>query len=147
NLSKKASTELWAHLRDQKYLQTNGKIKDELKKALKEKTVDLPEFYQRPEIEEQIYALLLKKAGSLEINNRNDRKNIKVRKEVLLSPEFKALWDRIKYKTRYEVDYDVEKLRKEVIRQIKEKVYVYDGMLTYNKGHINMDESGVIGIE
>src|SRR5690554_6570789 len=147
NVDKKASTELWAHLRDKGYLQNNGKIKVELKKALKDKTVDLPEFYQKPEIKEQVYSLLLKKAGSLEIKNRDDRKEINVRKEVLLSPEFKALWDKIKYKTRFEVDYDVEKLKQEVIRQIKEKVYVFDGVLNYNKGHLNMDDSGIMMVE
>ncbi len=147
NVSKKDSTELWGHLRDNGYLQNNGKIKEELKIALQDKTLNLPYFFEKEEIKKQIYTILSKKAGSLEIKNREDRKEIKVRKEVLLSPEFKVLWNKIKYKTRFEVDYDIENLKNKIIHQIKKKVSVFDGKLNYSKVHLDMGESGVLVVE
>jgi type III restriction enzyme len=44
------------------------------------------------------------------VKNADDRKHQDPRKSVLLSPEFKALWDRIKHKTTYRVEFDNDKL-------------------------------------
>ena len=54
--------------------------------------------------------ILRKLAGKLDIKNADERKPIKTRQAVLHSEEFKALWDRIKHKTTYRVQFDNEKL-------------------------------------
>ena len=58
----------------------------------------------------QVKEILRKLAGKLEIKNADERKQIKTRQAVLQSEEFKALWDRIKHKTTYRVQFDNEKL-------------------------------------
>jgi len=144
NLTKDESTALWVHLKTQDYIAANGKVKDELRKALSEENVSLPYKYSNnKQIKGQIYELLKRKAGSLEIKNKADRETVKIRKEVLLSPEFKELWNRVKYKTRFSVDYDVEKLKRLCIEKIQDEVYVVQGKLIYNKGTLGMSESGI----
>src|SRR5690554_7764313 len=54
--------------------------------------------------------------GGLNIKNNGDRKPIKLNKQVYLDPEFKILWDRIKYKTTYSVDFDSEELIEDCCR-------------------------------
>ena len=54
--------------------------------------------------------VLRKLAGKLEIKNADERKPIKTRQAVLHSEDFKALWDRIKHKTTYRVQFDNEAL-------------------------------------
>ena len=54
--------------------------------------------------------ILRKLAGHLEIKNADERKTVKTRQAVLQSAEFKALWDRIKHKTTYRVQFDNEAL-------------------------------------
>lgn len=147
NVSKKESTELWSHLRSEGYIQNDGKVRDELKVALLNETVQLPSEYQDEEIKKQVYSILLKKAGSLEIKNRDDRKKIKVRKEVLLSPEFRQLWDRIKYKTRFEVDYDIGEMKRKIIASIQRNVQVFNGELVYNKVGLDFTEAGINSLE
>ena len=83
-----------------------GKVQDALRKALKDGTLTLPEPFaaQLPQMQE----ILRKLAGRLEIKNADERKQVKTRQAVLHSAEFKALWDRIKHKTTYRVQFDNE---------------------------------------
>src|SRR5690606_36490573 len=147
NVSKKESTELWSHLKQEGYIQNDGKVKDELKVALLNESVQLPSEYQDEEIKKQVYRILLKKAGSLEIKNRDDREKIKVRKEVLLSDEFRQLWDRIKYETRFEVNYDIEEMKRKIIDSIQRNVRVFNGELVYNKVRLDFTEAGISLVE
>jgi type III restriction enzyme len=62
------------------------------------------------------------------------KRAIKLNKQVYLDPEFKELWDRIKYKTTYSVDFDSEKLIDECCREMQKslfvssaKAYIYEG--------------------
>lgn len=48
------------------------------------------------------------------------RWTVRLRKEYLLKPEFKELWERIKHKTRYVVRIDTEKLLAEVVPAVDE---------------------------
>ena len=54
--------------------------------------------------------LLRKPSGKLDIKNADERRSVPDAAAVLDSPEFKALWDRIKHKTTYRVQFDNEKL-------------------------------------
>ena len=44
------------------------------------------------------------------IRRERDEGTNRLKKEVTLSPEFKALWDRIKPKTTYRVEFETDKL-------------------------------------
>jgi type III restriction enzyme len=50
--------------------------------------------------------------------NARKRKTAKLKKHYTLKPEFKELWERIKYKTRYAVKLDTEKLLNDVMPDI-----------------------------
>ena len=57
----------------------------------------------------------------LERHVGNSRKLVtnRIRKEILMSPEFKALWDRIKIRTTYSVNFDSQELITEMAKLIK----------------------------
>ncbi|OFV95509.1 MAG: hypothetical protein A3H28_15900 [Acidobacteria bacterium RIFCSPLOWO2_02_FULL_61_28] len=50
--------------------------------------------------------------------NARQRGVAKLRKEYVLKPEFKELWERIKHKTRYAVKIDTEKLLADVVEEL-----------------------------
>jgi len=52
--------------------------------------------------------------------NAKKRVNINLRKEYLLKPEFRELWDKIKNKTKYSVEIDSEKLIDECVKAVDE---------------------------
>jgi type III restriction enzyme len=102
------SQELWGYLKETGLIDAKGRVQDGLKKALKDGTLAVPTKFEP--LLPQITDILRKAAGRLEIRNADDRRAVALRKEVYLSPEFNELWDRIKYKTTYRVQFDNEKL-------------------------------------
>jgi len=44
------------------------------------------------------------------IKDKNKKKHIKANKNLVLDENFKALWEKIKHKTRYSIDYDTGEL-------------------------------------
>lgn len=102
------SEAIWGHLKDSGYLDAKGKVQDHLRKALKEGSVQLPESFKAQA--QQVTEILRKLAGRLDIKNADERRQVKTRQAVLHGEEFTALWDRIKHKTTYRVQFDNDKL-------------------------------------
>jgi type III restriction enzyme len=108
---------LWEHLKTAGLVNAQGKVQEALRKALKDGTLTLPEPFaaQLPQVKE----ILRKLAGRLEIKNADEREQVKTRQAVLNGADFKALWDRIKHKTTYRVQFDNEKLLETCIAALK----------------------------
>jgi len=60
--------------------------------------------------------------GDGRIKKREDRKIVRFRKSAALDPAFKELWDKIKHKTTYRVNIDIDKLVSEVVVQLENSV-------------------------
>jgi len=135
------SEELYRDFLQKGYIDRHGKIQDSLKLDLKNDSLDLPlEFVgHKP----GITAILKKIAGSLNVKNADDRKPLKLNKAVYLSDDFKALWDKIKYKTTYRVEFDEEKLIEACAKKISEKLIVSKTRFRYTKAVADIRESGV----
>ena len=136
-----ASKVLWAHLKSQGYIDSKGKVQDTLRTALKEGTLVLPEQFSAQK--EQIAAVLKKITGKLEIKDADEREIVPVRKSVLVSPEFKALWDRIKHKTTYRVQFDNAMLIKKCIDALNDMPPVAKTRLLWKKAEISITKAGV----
>ena len=140
-----ASKVLAEHLRAQKLIDTKGKVQDSLRQALKDNTLSLP-----PELEAQraqVLELLKKVAGKLEIRNADERRSVPVRRAVLDSPEFQALWDRIKHKTTYRVDFDNERLIRDCISAVIGAPPISKVRLQWRKAGLEIGQAGVIAHE
>ena len=140
-LGAETSEKIWRHLLEQKYIDQRGKVTDELKTALKEDNVSVPEECQ--EQTEQISAALKKVAGGLSIKNNDDKRMIRLNKAVFDSPEFKELWDKVKYKTTYNVEFDPEELIKKCAESIKNNLVVGKTKFEYEKGKTEITRGGI----
>lgn len=136
-----ASQTLWGHLQAQGYISDKGKVQDSLKTALKNGNLQLPAEFEAQR--HQIVAVLKKLSGKLEVKNADDRKSIAVRKSVLLSPDFKSLWDRIKHKTTYRVQFDNEKLIERCIDALDNAPPVSKTRLQWKKAGMAIGKAGV----
>ena len=139
------SKELWAYLRAQGFIDAHGKVQDALKKALKDGTLTVPEAFsgQRAQVAE----ILRKLSGRLEVKNADQRVQVRTRQAVLHSPEFKALWDRIKDKTTYRVQFDNENLLQSCIRALRDAPPVAKTRLQWRKAGIAIGKAGVEATE
>ena len=88
-----------------------------------------------------------KVSGKLNIKNNDDKHKIKLNKQVYLSPEFKQLWDKIKYQTTYSVQFDSAKLIEKCRRVIEQEINVRAPRWMYRKGEIDITAAGVIAEE
>ena len=133
---------LFKYFSQKGYVDTRGKVQELLKNDLRTGVVDLPEDMPN-EIKFQVIVRLKEVAGKIEIKKNEDKQVIRVRKEVLLSPDFENLWNRIKYKTTYSVDFDANKLIDACIRNINENLLISRGKLLYTKSKLDISKGGV----
>lgn len=142
-LGQDKSEEIFTHFLLKQYIDSKGKIQDILREDLKNGSVDLGQDFDM-EVYNQIINTLKQTAGKLEIKKRDDKRTVKVKEAVLDDPEFKKLWDRIKFKTTYSVQFDPEKLIQACIKHINDRLIVSGGKLIYNKVNLDLTKGGLI---
>ncbi len=67
----------------------------------------------------------------------------KLKKEIQLSPEFKALWDRIKPRTTYRVEFDTETLIARAVAGIKRMEKIEAPKIRVSMGQLDVKRGGV----
>ena len=139
------SQALWGHLKETGLIDAKGRVQESLKKALKDGSFTVPGKFAP--LLPQITEILRKAAGRLEIKNADERRPVPLRKEVYLSPEFKELWDRIKHKTTYRVQFDNEKLIGTCIDALRKAPPVAKTKLQWRKADIAIGKAGVEATE
>ncbi|MGL4448465.1 MAG: type III restriction-modification system endonuclease [Aeromonas sp.] len=145
-----AAQRLWQHLTQVGYLSASGEVQDNLKNALHDNNVQLPEEFAAQQA--QIHALLHKAAGKLEIKNADERVAVALRRDqngkaVYLSADFKALWDRIKHHTLYQVEFDNAKLIQECVKAVDTMPLIAKSRLQWRKAQMAIDVGGVTATE
>ena len=120
---------------------STGKGCDSLRKALNDGTLALPEEFQP--MHDAIVEALRQSAGRIEIKNADERRRANPREAILNSEEFKALWDRIKYKTTYRVQFDNEKLLEECAAALRVAPPVPRARIQWHTAGLQIGQSGV----
>lgn len=140
------SEQLWEHLRVTGYIDAKGKVQDSLKQALKDGTLALPDAFSAQRA--QVLELLRKVSGRLEVRNADERQSVALRKgadgkAITLGDEFKALWDRIKHKTTYRVQFDNAKLLQDCTQALRDAPPIPKARLQWRKVDIAIGKAGV----
>lgn len=144
-LGQEKSEQIYKVFAEKKYIDNKGNVQDALKKALKDNTLDIP-----AELEEHkaaIISICKKISGNLNIKSADDKRTITLNKQVYLSEDFKALWDRIKHKTTYSVDFDTNKLIEKSVENLQKNLMISSSKLIYSKAKVNVSVSGVDATE
>jgi type III restriction enzyme len=134
---------IFQDLKERKLISANGIVQSTLKESLRDGTMTYPaEVAKHANL---ITAVLKKICGNLNIKNKDNEHHISLNKERFLSPEFKELWDKIKYKTTYRVDFDSEALLEECGRQLADetKLVVTYPKYIFGRGKVNVTQGGV----
>ncbi|WP_406873348.1 DEAD/DEAH box helicase family protein [Aminobacter sp. P9b] len=116
-LGQDESVKLWTDLVANGYLNATGDILEKFDPKNPHFDLKVPAAFAglKAEIVDEINRKLFKNR----IVNARDRRELKFRKEVQLSPEFQALWDKIKHRTRYRVTFETADLIDKALARIK----------------------------
>jgi type III restriction enzyme len=79
------------------------------------------------------------------IKNKRERLTIKIRKGFNIDPKFLDLWEKIKYHTKYKVDYSTEGLIKSAAKAIKQMQEVTVPLIRSIKTGVDIVKEGVEG--
>lgn len=144
------SKALWDHLRAAGHVDAKGKVQDSLKTALKDGKLTLPDAFEP--YRDQLAELLRKVSGRVGVKNRDDREAVPLRKgadgkAVTLSEDFKALWERIKHKTTYRVQFDNDKLIRDCTAALTRDLHIARARLQWRKAEIGIGKAGVEATE
>ena len=139
------SQTLYDYLRTQGYIDEKGRIQDSLREAIKDDSFAVPPTFAAERAE--IVSVLRKLAGRLEIRNADERQIVRPRQAMLDSPEFKALWDRIKHKTTYRVTFDNEALLENCATALWRMPSIPKARLQWRKADIAIGQAGVEATE
>jgi type III restriction enzyme len=139
------SAVIFEHLQAEGFVDARGRVQDSLRRALRDGTLSLPQAFEAhlPKVLEA----LRKVAGRLDIKNADDRQPVQVRKEVLASGEFRQLWDRIKHKTTYRVEFDTERLITGCAKAIADSPPVLKARVQVRKADLAIGKGGVSATE
>lgn len=140
-LGEQNSKAIYDYFVSQNYIDSKGKVLNELKLALKNDALNLPEEFK--EIKEQIQTIVKKHAGNLNIKDNSKKRTIELKNEVYLDPEFIALWDSIKYKTKYSIEFNTPELVEKCVRAINTKMECDAATIISKTARLKITDAGI----
>lgn len=140
------ASEIMETLKEMKVISKEGKIKDTMKAQLAAGKLDLKDRYSKA-AQRAIMQALEKADNKPVIRDASKEVTVKLKKQAILSPEFKELWDKIKQKTTYRVNIDSETLIKNCVKELSEMPVIPKAKLVSSTAEIGLENAGVYSTE
>lgn len=136
------ASEVIQQLKDVKVISKDGKIKDTMKSQLASGTLDLVKRWGDAKTRAIVQAL--EKADNRPVlTDASNEVKIRLKKQVILSPEFNELWDKIKQKTTYRVNFDIEELVKKCVEDLKAMDEIPKARLVSKFADLEIENAGI----
>ena len=141
-----ASKVLWEYLKSEGYIAATGRIQDSLRRALKDETFIVPETFTEQLAGDRQGAAQDRRAPR-DQERRQAPHGTPTAKPCSTARTSKKLWDRIKHKTTYRVEFDNEKLLIQCIRALQAVRAIPKTRLQWRKADIAIGAAGVEATE
>lgn len=126
---------------NQKMLDVEGRIQPAFDPKLKAFKLELPEAHR--ELASAVIDLLAAYQIERHIRRERDDGPNKLKKEVTLSAEFQALWDHIKPKTTYRVEFETDKMVAQAVAAIKRMEKIEIPRIHLITGRVDVTKGGI----
>lgn len=137
--------ELLTHFEKKGYVTKSGTIKDTMKEALAAGTLDLPAKF---EAARQKFETVIAKVNTRPpVQDASKEVRVRLKKEVMISPEFMALWEKIKGRTAYRVQLDEAQLKDRCLTELSRSERVTKAKVVTRTARMNVEQSGVTHTE
>jgi type III restriction enzyme len=123
-------------------LDTEGRIQPAFDPKRTGFALDLPEAHR--DLAPAVVDLLAAYQIERHIRKDRDEGSNRLRKEVQLSLEFQALWERIKPKTTYRVEFKTDELVTRAVMALRQMEKVEPAKIRVSAGQIGVSKGGVI---
>lgn len=144
-LGTEASKKIVKDFKEKEYINKKGEVQEKLKIALENNNLNLQEEFDPYKVE--IAARTKQAIEGVKIKRAREKKTVDLNKERYLSPEFRELWDKIKYQTVYQVDFSTKDLIAEVLEAIKYSLTRKQRRISQISAAIKFAEGGITGEE
>ena len=141
-LSQENSKEIFNFLVKNDYMTNKGKITSKYHQDKHDQIFKLPEEYES--FTEKVMKRIDNLSREIEIKDASRKIPVRINKEVKLSPEFAALWNKIKQKTVYTINMDMNSFKKEAIFQIKNMPRIKPDKIDSEMTKLDITNKGVI---
>jgi len=140
-LGQDASVKLWGELVAKGYLNASGDILEKFDPKNPHFKLEVSEEFAAlaPEIIDEVNRKLFKNR----IVNAREERTLKFRKEVQLSPDFQALWEKIKHRTRYRVSFETADLIERALARIKQIEPIKAARVATTVVEVDITDAGV----
>ena len=131
-----------AALFKQKMLDAAGRIQPAFIPQSKDFKLELPEGYA--DLTPAVIDLLSSYQIERHITKEKDEGTNRLRKNIQLSPEFKALWDKVKPRTTYRVEFETDKLVDRAVDELKRMPKIELPKISIITGQVGVTKTGVV---
>jgi len=140
-LGQDESTKIWGELVANGYLNVSGNILEKFDPKNPHFKLEVSGAFAdlRAEITDEVNRKLFKNR----IVNVRDERTLKFRKEVHLSADFQALWDRINHRTRYRVTFETADLIERALARIKQIEPIKAARIATTVVEVDITDAGV----
>ncbi len=140
-LGQEDSSKVWEELQGTGYIDDAGKILDKFDSENPHFELQIDDSYSdiKADIIDEMQRFIFKNR----VANARDRRTLKFKKEVHLSEEFKALWDKIKHRTRYRVSFDTAELIKCAVQRIRQLEEIKPVRISMTRVDVDITDAGV----
>ncbi len=138
--------QLYEDLKESKIITKEGKVKDTMKAQLAAGKLDLSQRYSKA-AQKAIIQALEKADNRPVLRDANKEVTVRLKKQAMISPEFRELWDKIKQKTTYRVEIDTEKLVENCIKDFRNMPDIPKAKLVSQIADLNIENAGITHTE
>ncbi len=137
------SEKIWQGLITRGFLDSSGKILPKFNPQAQGFDLGLPA--EQAELKADIIETLQSYQMDRHVKRDEEGKKLRFKKEVTLDPEFQELWNRIKPKTTFSVEYATDELVKRAVKAIRDMEPIKPAKVHYTETQAEVGRGGIGG--
>lgn len=145
-ISYEEATDLMNELTEKKLVTKDGKIKDTMKAQMAAGTLDLGARFTQA-AQKAIIRTIEKADTKPPIRDASREVTVRRKERALLSPQFEALWNKIKQKTTYRVQIDQQSLIANSVQELAGMPAIPKARLVSQTADIDIQNAGISHVE
>lgn len=140
-LGKNTSEEIWNTLQQKGFIDSSGKLLPKFNPKIPGFDLELGSEFE--DVKNEIIRVLESYQIERHIKNDEDKRPLRINKQVFLDKDFEKLWDKIKAKTTFSVEYSTETLVSNAVGAIRKMDKIEPVKVSYKEASIDVENRGI----